>query len=230
MIDQIGDVDRKLEGWAENVLGAGLASLSLPDPSASGRGVSLHLLDLIHRTPSRGVPQPHLDLTLRYLVTAWSATPAEAHRLLADLLFAAASSADFEVELGSPSLEMWTALGVPPRPAFVLRVPMRRELAVRRGPLVRRPIEIEIAPAGPLTGFCLGPEEIPLTGALVEVPALNVSTRSDQDGRFAFSSVPRDATHLLVRATAKGQTITVDAGARAAGAEPLVIQFDMTEG
>jgi len=125
---------------------------------------------------------------------------------------------------------MWTALGVPPRPAFVLRVPMRRELAVRRGPLVRRPIEIEIAPAGPLTGFCLGPEEIPLTGALVEVPALNVSTRSDQDGRFAFSSVPRDATHLLVRATAKGQTITVDAGARAAGAEPLVIQFDMTEG
>jgi hypothetical protein len=230
VIDQIDEVDRKLEGWAENVLGAGLASLAPPDPAASGRGVSLYLLDLVHRPPARGAPQPHLDLTLRYLVTAWSQKPAEAHRLLADLLFAAASNADFEVELGSPTLEMWTALDVPPRPAFVLRVALRKELAVRRAPLVRRPIAIEMAPAGPLTGFCLGPEEFPLTGALIEVPALNVSTRTDHDGRFAFSSVPRDATHLLVRATAKGKTITVDAGARAVGAEPLVIQFDMTEG
>jgi len=228
--DHIDDVDRKLEGWVENVLGAGLASLSPPSPSATGRGVSLYLMDLVHRPPARGVSQPHLDLSLRYLVTSWSESPAEAHRLLADLLFAAAANADFEVELGSPALEMWTALEVPPRPAFMLRVSLRKELAVRRAPLVRRPIEIEIAPAGPLTGLCVGPEEIPLTGALVEVPALNVATRTDHDGRFAFASVPRDATRLLVRATAKGRTITVDAGARGAGAEPLVIQFDMTEG
>ena len=229
MIDIVG-IDRQLESWAESVLGAGLVSLALPDPSTGARGVSFYLIDLVHRPPARGVPQPYLDLTLRYLVTSWGQTPSEAHRLLADLLFAAASAADFEVELGSPPLEMWTALNLPPRPAFVMRVPLRKELPVHRAPLVRRPIEIEIAPAGPLTGFCVGPEEIPLPGALIEVPAINVSTRTDHDGRFAFASVPRDGAHLLVRATAKGKTITVDAGALAAGADPLLIQFDMTEG
>jgi hypothetical protein len=226
----IDEVDRRLGSWAENVLGAGPASPHPPDPSAKGRGVSLYLLDLVQRPPARSAPQPHLDLTLRYLVTTWAETPPEAHRMLAELLFAAASSGEYEVEVGSPGVEMWSALHVPPRPAFVLRVPLRKDLPVRRAPLVRRPMEFEIAPAGPLTGVCVGPEQIPLTGALVEVPSLNVSTRTDHDGRFAFASVPRAATYLLVRATAKGRTITVDAAGRGGGAEPLVIQFDMTEG
>jgi hypothetical protein len=226
----IDEVDRRLGSWAETVLGAGLATLDLPDPSAQGRGVSLYLLDLVQRPPARGAPQPHLDVTLRYLVTTWGETPPEAHRMLAELLFAASSGGDYEVEVGSPGVELWRALRLPPRPAFVLRVPLRKELPVRRAPLVRRPMEFEIAPAGALTGVCVGPEQIPLTGALVEVPSLNVTTRTDHDGRFAFSSVPRGAAHLLVRATAKGRTITVDAAARGAVTDPLVIQFDMTEG
>ena len=102
----------------------------------------------MHRPPARGVPQPHLNLTLRYLVTSWSQKPAEAHRLLADLLFAAASNADYEVELGSPALEMWTPSRSLRVRRFVLRVPLRRDLTVRRAPLVRRPMEIEILPAG----------------------------------------------------------------------------------
>jgi hypothetical protein len=226
----IDDIDHRLETWAETVLGAGLASPSLADPSAKGRGVSLYLLDLVQRPPARAVPQPHVDITLRYLVTTWAESPHEAHRMLAELLMAASSNGDFEVELGSPGLDMWTALRVPPRPAFVLRVPLRKDLPVRRAPLVRRPMAFEITPAGALTGVCVGPERIPLTGALVEVPSLNVATRTDHDGRFAFSSVPREAAHLLVRATAKGKTVTVDAAARADAVEPLVIQFDMTEG
>ena len=226
----IDDIDRQLERWAENVLGAGLASFAPPDPTASGRGVSLYLLDLGHRPPARGVPQPHLDLTLRYLVTSWGADPADSHKLLADLLLAAVSTADYEVEVGSPPLDLWMALHVPPRPAFVLRVPMRRELPVRRAPLVRRPIALEISPAGSLMGICVGPEAIPLSGALIELPALNVSTRTDHDGRFVFASVPRGSPRLLVRATAKGRTVTVEAGARSPDAEPLVIAFDMTEG
>lgn len=226
----IDEVDERLERWAENVLGVGIVSLTLPDPATSGRSVSVYLLDLVQGPPARGVPQPYLDLTLRYLVTAWAPQPADSHRLLGDLLFAAAADPDFEVELGSPGVEVWTALAVPPRPAFVLRVPFRKELPVRRAPLVRRRITIELAPAGPLTGFCVGPGELPLSGALVELPALNVSTRADRDGRFAFSTVPQGSTPLLVRATAKGKTITVDAGARANGVEPLMIQFDLTEG
>jgi hypothetical protein len=224
----IDEIDRRLESWAENVVGAGLTSLALVEPPPGGRGVSLYLLDLVHQPAARDVPQPYLDFTLRYLVTAWSQDSAEGHRLLADLLVAAAANAEYEVELGSPPLEMWTALKIPPRPAFVLRVPARKELPVRRARMVRRPLTLEIAPAGPLIGFCLGPEAMPLTGALVELPALNVSTRTDHDGRFAFTAVPRDTQHLVVRATAKGKTITMDAGARAAGAKPLVIQFDMT--
>jgi hypothetical protein len=226
----IDEVDRRLADWAETVLGQNLVSLALPAPDAPGFGVSVYLLELVHRPPARSIPQPHLDLTLRYLVTTWGSEPGESHRLLAELLFAAAANPEFEVELGSPPMQMWTALHVPPRPGFVLRVPLRKELPVHRAPLVRRPISIQVAPAGPLTGFCMGPEELPLTGALVELPALNVSTRTDRDGRFVFSSVPRDDARLVVRATAKGKTITVDAGARMAGAEPLLIQFDLTEG
>lgn len=226
----IDEVDRRLVHWAETVLGKSHVSLELPPSGAQGSGVSVYLLELAHRPPTRATPEPHLELTLRYLVTTWASEPDEGHRLLADLLFAAAANAEFEVELGSPPLQMWTALRVPPRPGFVMRVPVRKDLPVHRAPLVRRPIEIQIAPAGPLTGFCLGPEHLPLTGALVELPALNVATRTDHHGRFAFSSVPRDAGRLLVRATAKGKTITVDAGARVAGAEPLLIQFELTEG
>lgn len=226
----IDTIDRELERWVENVLGAGLVSFALPDPTATGSGVSLYLLDLGHRPPARGAPQPHLDLTLRYLVTSWGPDPAENHKRLADLMFAAASTADYEIEPGSPPLELWMALRVPPRPAFVLRAPMRRPLPVRRAPLVRRPISLEISPAGALMGQCVGPGEVPLSGALIELPALNVATRTDHDGRFVFASVPRDSPHLMVRATAKGKTVTVEAGARPPDAEPLVIAFDMTEG
>lgn len=225
----IDEVDRELERWAGNVLGDGLAKVGPLDPAASGRGVSLYLLEVVHGPPSRGARQPMLDLALRYLVTSWSEGPSEAHRLLGELLFAAAASADYEIELGSPPLDLWVALGVPPRPAFILRVPVRRPLPVHRAPLVRRPVTLEIAAAGRLTGLCVGPENIPLAGALVELPALNVRTRTDHEGRFAFSSVPRGPSPLLVRATAKGRTVTVHAGARGAGTDPLVIAFDMTE-
>lgn len=141
----IDEMDRSLREWIGTVLGETPVSLG-PPAGEKEDGVKLYLLDLLEGPAPRERRSQPLQLKLRYLVTATAEEPEEAHRRLGELAFAALESPDFEVELGALPASLWQAFGVAPRPAFLLRVPVRRERPARKVPLVLEPIVIQAAP------------------------------------------------------------------------------------
>lgn len=222
-------VDQRLKDWAGSVIQGTPISLTAPSASDTGRGIGLYLMDLVHAPPPRTVKRPPLRISLRYLVTTWAEKPEEAHGLLGQLVFAAMDSSEVEVELDPVPVSVWRAFGVAPRPSFVLRVPLQQERLEPAVQLVRAPLKVDTSPVQSLQGVVLGPNEIPLVGARVELPGLRLSTRTDSKGRFHFSTVPAEPSAKLLRITAKGRELSVKTEGDA-GRDPIVIQFDPTGG
>lgn len=188
MIDQ---VDQRLKDWIHATLSETDVSLAQPSDEMTGRCIGMYLMEVVRTPTARGnARRPPLQISLRYLVTSWAEDPEEAHRMLGELIFAAMEKSEFEVESDPSPVALWTAFNTAPRPSFVLRVPLRLERPQEKIPLVRKPPIIKNSPMVPLEGQILGPEGIPLKGARVEVPGLQISTSTDSRGRFAFSAVP----------------------------------------
>ncbi len=224
MIDQI---DRRLTEWVAKTLGTPLTvSLTFPPSEHTDRGVSLFLLELADALPLRSNKRSPLQVMLRYLVTTWAAQPEDAHRLLGDLLFAALSDPEFDVEVGSVTPALWSALGVRPQPAFILRVLVRLERPEPEVHYVRKPLVVRPILTRALQGVVFSPEEVPLVGAMVQLPTCGLVTHTDSHGRFLFPSVPSELPirELVVRA--KGREVTVQVDATALDQGPLVIHFN----
>jgi hypothetical protein len=146
--------------------------------------------------------------------------------MVGELLFAALARDDLEVALGPVMPDLWQALGAAPRAAFLLRVPFRRELPEPSAPRVRKSPVTQVTSGVPLWGQVLGPGDVPLAGASVEVPSLQLFTHADGDGRFRFGSVPpKPPPRVVVRA--KGGVQTFD-GPEVPGT-PLTIHFPIEE-
>jgi hypothetical protein len=223
MIDQ---VDQTLIRWVQSILAGSQVLMTPPQASESGEGVGLFLMDAILTPPPRGAKRPPLQIGLRYLVTTWAESPEQAHRMFGDLLFAALESNEFEVESGPR--DVWIAFGVAPRPSFVLRVPLRRERPERIAPLVRAPLVIKSSPLQRLSGIVVGPEEIPIMNARVDLPTLQLSTETDSEGRFEFSAVPGEKQGKLLRVRARGREFSLTTE-QAEDDRPLVIRLQLTE-
>ena len=227
MIDQ---VDRRLKDWIASIQANVDVSLAVPGKAGKGRSVGLYLFDLIQSPPPRGTKRPPLQLALRYLVTVDDDRPEEAHRLLGELIFAAMGDPDLEVEPEPVPLGLWSAFGVSPRPAFVLRAPLRVEREQPRAKRVQVPIVVNTTAMSPLDGLVLGPGEMPIAGALVEVPSLQLFTHTDFKGRFHFAAVPAVPLGVLLRVKAKGSEVTVPSGGRERrDGGPVVVRFDRME-
>lgn len=214
----------------QTVLGAAEVSLAPPSASRSGRGIGLYLLELGQTPPDRTARRPPLQLCLRYLVTTWADEPEEAHRLLGELVFAAVESEEFETDLDPLPAAAWAALGAPPQPSFVLRVPLRLERPQPPSKLVRRPLVIHAVARSSIHGLVVGPGDVPVAGARVELPALRLSERTDTKGRFCFPTVPAEPGAKALRVKAKGRELSVTAELPTPDGEPLVIHFDPREG
>jgi hypothetical protein len=65
-----------------------------------------------------------------------------------------------------------------------------------------------------------------LMDALVELPALNLSTRTDAEGRFCFVAVPTQPPIHLLRIHAKGRQINVSPTRQPSSDQPLLIHLD----
>jgi hypothetical protein len=206
----IEQIDRQLAEWLAAVLDGPEVELSPPAEGGEGSAVSLYLMDLRNAPPTRGGSRPPLQVVLRYLVTARAQDVEEAHRLLGTLVFAAMEAPEMELELDPLPVELWRAFGIRPQPAFVLRVPLRRERPVPAVPRVRQPLVLRTEPITSLGGTVVGPGDLPIAGARVELPAFARSTRTDRRGRFAFAGVPASGTRT-VRVSAKGREISVAA-------------------
>ncbi len=226
MIDR---ADKRLEQWVQSLLPDLPVSFEAPKSDPDGSGVSLYLLELRHSHPVRGGRKPLLEFAASYLVTTWSEDARDGHKALADLLFAALQSSDFEICLDPPPPELWLALQTLPRPAFQLRVPLRLELERKRGAIVRQPIQVTYSALEPREGRLLGPGDIPLAGARVEFPQLKVAVATDADGRFRLAGVPLSAPPSQAKVRAKGQEFLVPLEGWGARGEPLTIRLEKLE-
>jgi hypothetical protein len=227
MIDQVDD---RLKEWVGTALGPVAVSLALPDPSSPGSGVNLYLVELALKPLVRRRGRAALQLTLRYLVTTWAEQPEEAHRLLGELVFAAMEASDFEVELTGGSTELWQALGTPPRPSFVLAVPLERLRPAEDVPRVRQPVVVEVAPVESFHGLVLGPGDLPLAGARVRLESLGLETRTDGAGRFLFHAVPGGGRPKSLVAQAHGvESAASTTSQHPAAGDPFVLRFESME-
>jgi hypothetical protein len=146
--------------------------------------------------------------------------------MLGALVVAALENPEFEVEQEPLPLALWTSLGIAPRPSFVLRVPFRHDRPQKLAPPVRKPIIIKQLPLISFEGQVLGPEDIPLMDARVELPALELFTNTDSKGRFHFS-VPAMRGSRLLRVRAKGQEFSINTEQAGSDEDPLVIHLQL---
>jgi hypothetical protein len=226
MIDQ---VDEDLIRWVEDTLGHGLTpSLSAP---ADGKApsVNLYLLELVDDPLRHSSSKLPYQPALRYLVSTHAADPREAHRLLSKLLYAALESAQYEVDLDPIPSIIWTAFQITPRPAFILKAPLPHDRKETAAILVRDPVPKmdSSAPIVPLHGLLLGPGEVPLMNARIELPNLYISATTDRKGRFTLPGVPAAPSKktLLIKARRKEKTEVVQQ--TGTPDQPVIIHFDL---
>jgi hypothetical protein len=152
--------------------------------------------------------------------------------MLGQLAFAAMESSEFEIEFDPLSAHDWLAFAIMPRPAFVLRIPARFVRPEPDTPLVHAPLVLQSTPTTTLHGRVLGPRDIPLPDVRVELPALQLSDRTDAHGWFRFSTVPAEPRTKQIRISAKGRQIDVAVEQPAALNDSVVIHFNpfVTEG
>jgi hypothetical protein len=222
----IEEADARLTDWVGVVAGPGVqVALTAPADEHGGAGVSLFLMDLASQQPMRGQQRAPLQLALRYLVTAWAEDPLAEHRLLGALVAAAMQEEGFEVLLSPTAPATWIALGAAPRPAFVLQVPVRQARPQPVLPRVRGPLVVRGVALAPLAGVVLGPGDVPVASARVEVPSADAVTETDPQGRFRFPALPVEPRQKLVRIRARGRQIDVEI-AQPEESSAVVIRFD----
>jgi hypothetical protein len=225
----VNEFDERLKNWILSVVSGAEVSLAAPNGQKPGSGVGMYLLEVMQSPPASTINRPPLQLSLRYLITTWSDKPEDAHQALVRLVFAALENTDFQVDLDPIPLTVWTAFGVPPRPHFILRMPLRQERPEPVTQLVRQPLKLKGSSMLGFYGQLLGPEDVPLAGCRVEIPDLRVSTRTDYKGMFFFAGVPADRTkHFLI--TAKGRQLQIDSQENHPDSSaPFVVNFSPLE-
>ena len=218
--------DERLSTWIGTTVGNATVTLTLPAEAPSGEGVNLYLLSFANCPPARTNERPPLQIMLRYLITTWAATPQKAHQMLGDLAFAAMSTSEFTVDLDPLSAELWLALKLTPRPAFIFSLPVRQERPKARVDYVRSALTVKAEPMSQLVGRVIGPGDLPIVGARVEIPNLQLFNYTDVNGQFRFLGLPGTGGKRELRIQAKGRQFDVTVDAPSDAAKPIVIQFD----
>jgi hypothetical protein len=227
MIDQIY---QRLTAWVQKTLGPIELSFDRPEDRPAGSGINLYLLDMIDTPSPRGTKRAPLQLSLHYLVTSWAGQPAEAHRLLSELAFAAMEYPEIEVEFKPLAADLWLALDIKPRPAFVLKVPLRKERPEPVIKYVRQPIIVQALPAVSLSGVILTPDDVPIANAQVELAGTHTITRTNANGQFRFAMLPAASGEQTLLVRAKGREMTLTVKQPDTDNEALVVHVNLLEG
>lgn len=177
------------------------------------QGINLHLLSVAPhaQATTRGERRTESQLVLRYLVTSWAEQRELAESLLCTLAFhllgRGASGPDGRSEVGveaAPPPEVLAALGLPPRPALTVALPLVHvevEAPARR---VMHPPIVRAEASSALRGILLGPDDVPIAAARVELPAFGRITETDEAGHFRFTGVPASLADRTIRVRARG--------------------------
>jgi hypothetical protein len=223
----IDQADRALQEWVKSVVSGVEVVLGPPRQLDGKHGVSLYLLALAAPPPAWMNRQSTTRVALRYLVTTWAEDDEEAaHSLLGKLVLAVMGKREYELDLAELPATIWAALGIAPRPAFALYVPLYVERPEQVTKLVQGPLVVRGASVMNLYGIVLGPGDIPIVGAGVELPTLQLSGHTDTRGRFHFSTVPGKPPGIQLVVKAKGRVQSVLVERPTSDREPLEIRFD----
>jgi hypothetical protein len=219
----IDAVDDQLSRWVQEILPG--VNVTFDGPAGATDDVGLYLFEMADLPPARGTERPPLQVRLGYLVTTSGTDVALAHKRLGTLLFAALTHPDWDVRFPGDIAEYWTAVGMPPRAGFILTVPLRQPVETKPAPPVRAPLRVEGVGSRAMEGVVLGPGDVPISDAFVEIPSLALTTRSDTRGRFRFAAVPTSPAkqHLRVRAKAREFPFTIDSSKPS----PFVLKLDL---
>jgi hypothetical protein len=222
--------DARLREWLAEKIAADVAlSVGRPDAPFPEHGVGFYLLEIIPAPPARATQAPPFQIFLRYLITTADPDATVAHKLLGTLVFAALADETIDVEPAPVPLEMWRAFGVPPRPALVVRLPLRIEREQRVAPRVRQPLEIGSASLDTVLGVVVGPGDLPVMNARVEELGTGVTTLTDYAGRFRFARLPVQGTALRFRVSAKGVQTDVVRERGAEASQRMTIRLPIEE-
>ncbi len=218
--------EAQLREWVRTVDPSADVSLEPPGVERPGRGVGVYLLDIAPRPAPRGADRPPLQLWLRYLVTVWAEDPADAHRLLLDLVFDALSRDDLEVDVEALPTATWAALQAVPQPSFFVRVPVRRERPEPITKPVLIPLRLEAGRLAVVAGVVRDTRDQPVSAAIVEIPGLDRATQTDNRGRFQLTAVPGPPAATQLRVRAKRGEVVVPIPGEPDLARSMVIQID----
>lgn len=239
MMSPLVDCDRLVHGWLTDLVGETAVRSGVPsaDPAAEpdngARPLTIH--------PLAVVPEPQISVdvhrpratavSMRYLICAThpGATSALEHldAVLTWLLDPLARDDDaplIQLDTGVASLDLWSTLGLPPRPGLVVSARATFSRAARDAPPVTTPLRVVGAAVTSLTGRLVGPGELPLAGAEVSAATTGARARTGTDGSFVLSGVPAGPLTLTIRV--KGRTFEALADPTD---EPLLVHCDPTE-
>lgn len=232
MNNEVTDAETRLaDRWIVPALGPDARiRVGRIDDAAPGDGVAvtLTLLDIAPAPLPHGpVGLPPVQLRARYLVTVAAKDPVVERQSLAELAFTAGPVTQVDVER-APGPEVWRALGVATRPALVVAMLLQRQ---RHRPMqrVRQPLVTTWAGSRPVAGVVLGPGDVPIAGALVEVEGLPQTAYSNHRGEFALRSVPGVDPPPTLVVSAKGATVRVRVDGDATASAPLLVRIPLSE-
>ncbi|HWU85926.1 MAG TPA: carboxypeptidase-like regulatory domain-containing protein [Kofleriaceae bacterium] len=234
--------------WLTSLLGEDGTAVTFGPPGPDGgpasqagrarRGINLHLLSIAphERATTRGERRTESQLVLRYLATGWAEQIDVAESLLCTLAFQllgrGASGPDgrseIVVETTPPPFELLAALGLSPRPALLLGLPLVHVETTEPARRVTQPPIIRGELAEALWGTLVGPDDVPIASAQVELPALGRITETDRTGQFRLAGVPADLAGQTIRVRARGieRSFRLSAGG---GGGPLTLRMSFAE-
>ena len=227
----IDEIDARLSDWVKGSLGKEMAELAFGISKETPKATTVNLcLVGVLPTPSPRTPQrPPLKLVLRYLVSVQAAEVEDAHRILGTLAFSAMEVSDFDVETQAPDAALWAALGIPLQPSFAIRVPLLKSRPEPKLQRVRYPLVLKTSPVRSISGVVLGPGEIPVMGARVEIPGSGRPAQTDYLGYFVIPGVLREFAPEALEVRAKGARETIPLDPKAGLDDPLVIHLNSLE-
>lgn len=220
MVQTADEITRSLRDWIQTVSKTPVAVRSAADWETS-TGIAVRLVSM-SPTPTPRNGRRALTIRLDYFVTPTLDDPLAEHRVLGELLFAALSQSDFKIMAQDDAVKLRDDLKIPLLPGLFISADLQREPETVVARPVRRPLVIKGDTIRPLEGVVLGPQNIPIMDALVELPALNLSVLTDERGRFRFAGAPASGSTKLF-ATKNHVRVGIDAGQ----ARPVTIRIPL---
>jgi hypothetical protein len=208
--DSAEAITREILDWAGAVLPGSIVVTRPLGARERGVGVDVRLLALTPR-PAPRIANPPNVLDLDYLVTVSLGDANAEQNALAELVLAAVDRSDFEIVGTRSAADTCAALGIPVAAGFLLRTPLMRGRAAKTAPLVRFPLKVTSGDICVVEGSVLGPNDVPVAGAVVTMPGLGREARTDTHGRFRFPAALRDPNGIKLNVRARG--VELDASA-----------------